>query len=283
MTTPIIITTAITGAIPRKADNPAVPVTPSEQIESTHEAFEAGSALVHVHVRDENENPSSDINLFARVKEGVEKHCPGMIIQLSTGGRGREPSERGAMLSLGPDMASLATGSVNFPGQIYENPPDFIEALAGRMLEYKVKPEIEVFDAAMLYNAVNLARRELINPPLHVQFVMGIPGAMPARRNLLEFLVGELKQLMPQATWSAMGTGRHQFEVNKWCLELGGHTRTGFEDNLMVAKGKPAESNAELVRLITGVCADFDRHPASPEEARKLLGLSPASTLETVQ
>jgi uncharacterized protein (DUF849 family) len=283
MTKPIIITTAITGAIPRKADNPAVPVTPSEQIESTHEAFEAGSALVHVHVRDENENPSSDINLFAKVKEGVEKHCPGMIIQLSTGGRGREPSERGAMLSLCPDMASLATGSVNFPGQIYENPPDFIEALANRMLKYKVKPEIEVFDAAMLYNAFALAKRDLIKLPLHVQFVMGIPGAMPARRNLLEFLVDELKELMPEATWSAMGTGRHQFEVNKWCLELGGHTRTGFEDNLMIAKGKLASSNTELVRRVTSVCADFDRHPASPEEARELLGLSQTPTSETLQ
>lgn len=283
MTTPIIITTAITGAIPRKADNPAVPVTPSEQIESTHEAFEAGSALVHVHVRDENENPSSDINLFAKVQEGVDKYCPGMIIQLSTGGRGREPSERGAMLSLCPDMASLATGSVNFPGQIYENPPDFIETLANRMLKYKVKPEIEVFDAAMLYNAFALAKRDLIKFPLHVQFVMGIPGAMPARRNLLEFLVGELKELMPEATWSAMGTGRHQFEVNKWCLELGGHTRTGFEDNLMIAKGKLASSNAELVRRVTSVCADFDRHPASPEEARELLGLSQTPTSETLQ
>lgn len=283
MTTPIIITAAITGAIPRKADNPAVPVTPSEQIESTHEAFEAGSALVHIHVRDENENPSSDINLFARVKEGIEKHCPGMIIQLSTGGRGREPSERGAMLALCPEMASLTTGSVNFLAQIYENPPDFIETLSRRMLQYNVKPEIEVFDAAMLYNALNLSKRELVKPPLHVQFVMGIPGAMPARRKLLEFLVGELTELMPEATWSAMGTGRHQFEVNKWCLELGGHTRTGFEDNLMVDKGKLASSNAELVSLITGVCADFDRHPAKPKEARTLLGLAPLSDRENLQ
>lgn len=275
MTTPIIITTAITGAIPRKADNPAVPVTPSQQVESTHEAFEAGSALVHVHVRDENENPSSDIALFAQVKEGVEKHCPGMIIQLSTGGRGREPGERGAMLSLSPDMASLATGSVNFPGQIYENPPAFIEALAARMLQYKVKPEIEVFDAAMLYNAIHLARRDLIKAPLHMQFVMGIPGAMPARRNLLEFLVGELNALMPEATWSAMGTGRHQFEVNKWCLELGGHTRTGFEDNIMAEKGRLASSNAELVKLITTVAGEYDRHPATPAEARRLLRLGP--------
>lgn len=283
MTTPIIITTAITGAIPRKADNPAVPVTLTEQIESTHEAFEAGSALVHIHVRDNNENPSSDINLFAKVKEGVEKHCPGMIIQLSTGGRGREPSERGAMLSLSPDMASLATGSVNFPNQIYENPPDFIETLARRMLEYNVKPEIEIFDAAMLYNAIALLKRDLINPPMHVQFVMGIPGAMPVRQKLLKFLVGELNELMPEATWSAMGTSRNQFEVNKWCLEMGGHTRTGFEDNLMIGKGRPASSNAELVKLITGVCADYDRHPATPTEARKLLNLTSAAVKETLQ
>lgn len=274
MTTPIIITTAITGAIPRKKDNPAVPVTPSEQIESTHEAFEAGSALVHVHVRDENENPSSDIRLFAQVKEGVEKHCPGMIIQLSTGGRGREPAERGAMLSLSPDMASLATGSVNFPSQIYENPPEFIESLALSMLENNVKPEIEVFDAAMLYNAVNLAKRQLIRTPLHVQFVMGIPGAIPVRRKLLEFLIAELNELMPEATWSAMGTGRNQFEVNKWSLELGGHTRTGLEDNIMAGKGKLASSNAELVNLVVDVAGDYDRRPATPTEARQLLGLS---------
>lgn len=274
MTTPIIITTAITGAIPRKVDNPAVPVTPSEQIESTHEAFEAGSALVHVHVRDKEENPSSDIELFAQVKDGVEKYCPGMIIQLSTGGRGREPDERDAMLSLSPDMASLTTGSVNFPNQIYENPPSFIDVLATRMLEYKVKPEIEIFDAAMLYNAIALAKRELVLTP-HTRAVRDghIPGAMPVRRKLLEFLIDELKQLAPGATWSALGTGRNQFEVNKWCLELGGHTRTGFEDNIMVGKGKLASSNAELVKLVTDIAPEYDRHPATPLEARQLLGL----------
>jgi uncharacterized protein (DUF849 family) len=199
-----------------------------------------------------------------------------MIVQLSTGGRGREPSERGAMLALKPDMASLATGSVNFPRQIYENPPDFIESLASKMLDYDIKPEIEVFDAAMLYNALGLANRGLIRGPLHVQFVMGIPGAMPARRPLLEFLVGELKALMPDATWSAMGTGRNQFAVNKWCLELGGHTRTGLEDNLMIAKGKLASSNAELVKLVADIVAGYGRHAAAPEEARRLLGLREA-------
>ncbi len=275
MTTPLIITTAITGAIPRKVDNPAVPVTPSEQIESTHEAFEAGSALVHVHVRDNQENPSSDPELFRQVKEGVEKHCPGMIIQLSTGGRGREPTERGAMLHLSPDMASLATGSVNFPKQIYENPPEFIDALVADMDKYGVKPEIEVFDAAMLYNAVNYAKRGQIGSPLHVQFVLGITNALPARRPLLEFLVSELRELMPDATWSALGTSRFQFEVNKWCMELGGHTRTGFEDNLKIGKDRLASSNAELVKLVVDAAPEYNRSIAGPAEARAILGLRP--------
>jgi 3-keto-5-aminohexanoate cleavage enzyme len=273
--TPIIITTAITGALPRKKDNPAVPVTPQEQIESTHAAYEAGSALVHVHVRDKNQNPSSDPALFAHVQEGVKKHCPGMIIQFSTGGRGRKPEERGASLSLKPDMATLTTGSVNFPNQIYENPPDFIESLCRSMLEHGVKPEIEVFDAAMLYNAADLARRGLIKAPLHVQFVLGIPNALPARRSLLEFLVGELKEILPDATWSALGMARHQLEVNKWCLEMGGHTRTGMEDNVRIGKDRLANSNAELVSLVVEAAAAYGRRPAAPSEARRILGLSP--------
>lgn len=274
MSSPIIITTAITGALPRKADNPAVPISPQEQIESTHEAYEAGSALVHIHVRDTNENPSSDPELFAQVQEGVKRHCPDMIIQFSTGGRGRKPEERGAMLHLQPDMASLTTGSVNFPRQIYENPPEFIDNLAERMLKHNVKPEIEVFDVAMLYNALAMVKRGLLTTPLHVQFVMGIPGAMPVRRELLEFLLSEVNALAPDATWSALGTGAKQFEVNKWCLELGGQTRTGFEDNVKLTKDRLAKSNAELVSLITRVAADYGRHAASPAEARALLGLS---------
>ena len=274
MSKPIVITTAITGSQPRKKDNPALPVTPQEQIESTHEAFEAGSSLVHIHVRDEDENSSSDPELFARVQEGVKQYCPGMIIQFSTGGRGREADQRGAMMHLKPDMASLATGSVNFPSNIYENPPDLIEGLAASMKEYGVKPEVEVFDAAMLYNAVRLSEAGKIPKPLHVQFVTGIPGAMPTRRKLLEFLVDELHELAPDATWSAMGIGRHQFEVNKWTLQMGGHARTGFEDNVKLGKDVLAPNNAALVSLITDVAADYDRYAAGPEEARALLGLA---------
>ena len=276
MSKPIVITTAITGSQPRKKDNPALPVTPQEQIESTHEAFEAGSSLVHIHVRDEDENSSSDPELFARVQEGIKQHCPGMIIQFSTGGRGREAEQRGAMMHLKPDMASLATGSVNFPSNIYENPPDLIESLAASMKENGVKPEVEVFDAAMLYNAVRLSEAGKIPKPLHVQFVTGIPGAMPTRRKLLEFLVDELHELAPDATWSAMGIGRQQFEVNKWTLQMGGHARTGFEDNVKLGRDALAPNNAALVSLITDVAADYDRYPAGPEEARALLALTSA-------
>lgn len=274
MTRPCIITTAITGAIPRTSDCPAVPVDPASQIESTHEAYEAGSSLVHIHVRNDDESPSSDPDRFAQVQEGVKMHCPGMIIQFSTGGRGRDQRARGAALHLRPDMASLTTGSVNFPDAIYENPPGFIDGLAQRMLDFDVKPEIEVFDAAMLYNAARLVDRGLINAPVHVQFVMGVPNAMPARRSLLEFLVPELAAVLPGATWGAAGIGRHQFEVNKWCLELGGHCRTGLEDNLKYDRTRLARNNAELVQKVVDVAVEYNRRPATPEEARRILRLS---------
>lgn len=278
MTEPVIITIAITGALPRKKDNPAVPVTPGEQVESTHEAFEAGASLVHVHVRNPDESPSSDPELYRRVQEGVRKHCPGMIVQFSTGGRGRDQESRGAMLYLKPDMASLATGSVNFPNRIYENPPDFVDGLAQAMLDNDIKPEVEVFDLAMLYSAANLVKRGLLKDPPHVQFVMGIPNAMPARKSIFDFLRSEIADVLPKATWVAAGIGRHQWEVNQWCLAAGGHCRTGLEDNLRAAPDRLAASNAELVRKIVEGCARFDRRPATPAEAREILGLRPATS-----
>lgn len=268
-----IISVAITGSVPSKTDSAAVPITVSEQIESTHAAFEAGAALVHIHVRDDAGLPSSDPERFARVQAGVREHCPGMIIQFSTGGRGRSLEARGSMLHLRPDMASLATGSVNFPSSVYENPPDFIEGLAQAMLAHDVKPEVEVFDAAMLYNAVKLVDRGLLRAPLHVQFVLGLGGALPARRELLVFLVSELEQLQPGATWTAAGIGRHQLQVNRWSLELGGHCRTGLEDNLRFDETRLATSNAELVRRVAELAHAQGRPPASPKAARQLLGL----------
>ena len=140
-------------------------------------------------------------------------------------------------------------------------------------MSYLIKPEIEIFDVAMLYNAARLVNRGLLKSPVHVQFVMGIPNALPARRSLLEFLISELKEVLPGATWAAAGIARHQFEVNKWCLELGGHCRTGLEDNIKFDKDRLAKSNAELVDKIVGIADNFSRHPATPIEARQLLGL----------
>jgi uncharacterized protein (DUF849 family) len=278
MTEPAIITVAITGSQPRKKDNPAVPMHPPEQIESTHEAFEAGAAIVHVHVRDANEEPSSDPKRFSEVLRGVRKHCPGMIVQFSTGGRGRRHDERGVPLKFRPDMASLATGSVNFATIVYENPPDVIDDLARKMLDLHIKPEVEVFDLAMIYNAADLVERGLLRRPVHVQFVLGIRNALPASEPTLDLLVQELRRVLPDSTWSALGTSRHQLLVNQWALARGGHPRTGFEDNIFRTKGVLAKSNAELVTLAVDLCDGHGRRPASATEARRILGLPPAAS-----
>lgn len=270
---PVIITVAITGAVPRKKDCPGLPVTPTEQIEETHKAYEAGASLVHIHVRNPDETPSSDPDLFAQVQEGVQKHCPDMIIQFSTGGRGRDQSARGSMLFHRPDMASLATGSTNFPVGIYENPTDFVEGLASEMLKYEIKPEVEIFDLAMLYNAANLVKKGLLLPPPHVQFVMGVPNAIPVRRTILEFLIKELRDVMPNATWTAAGIGKNQLVVNEWALELGGHVRTGLEDNIRFDETRLAKDNAELVGRLAKMARDRGRPVATGAQARQLLGL----------
>jgi uncharacterized protein (DUF849 family) len=277
MSDPCIITVAITGSVPRKENNPAVPITVAEQVESTQAAFEAGATIAHVHVRKDDQTPTSDPERFARLQEGLRQHCPGMIVQFSTGGRSGKGNERGGMLHLRPDMASLATGSCNFPNIIYENPPALIRELTRAMLEYAIKPEIEVFDLSMLYQAVNLVDEGLIPPPLHVQFVFGIRNCMPALRQVLEFEVAELKRLMPEATWTAAGIGRHQLEVNRWALELGGHCRTGLEDNVRWDKDRMADSNAELVARVAELSAEYGRRPATVAEARAMLRLSAAA------
>lgn len=277
MTIPAIITVAITGSQPSKAQNPAVPIHPAEQVESTHEAYEAGASLVHIHVRDERGKSSSDIERFREVQAGIRKHCADMIIQFSTGGRGRLAEERGASINLRPDMASLATGSVNFATIIYENPPQLVDDLARSMLANDVKPEVEIFDAAMLYNAKTLVEKGIMKPPAHVQFVLGIPNALPVREKLLDFLIEELADQLPGATWTAAGIGRFQLEVNHWALKRGGHARTGLEDNIYFDKGRLAASNAELVKRVADLCGKHDRRPATPSEARALLGLRPAS------
>ena len=275
MSKPCLITVAITGSVPQKSNNPAVPISPAEQIESTHAAFEAGAAMVHLHVRNDDGSPSAAPERFMRVAEGIRACCPDMLIQFSTGGRSSSGRARGAMLELRPDMASLATGSCNFPTIVYENPPALIEALVQSMRRYRIKPEIEVFDLAMLFNAARYVQEGLLQPPLHVQFVLGVKNALPARRDLLEHQVRLLEELLPGSTWVAAGIGRHQLEVNRWCLELGGHLRTGLEDNVRLDRDTLAPSNAALVERAAELAARFERPIATPQQARALLGLSP--------
>ena len=273
MSTPCIITVAITGSVPTKKDSPAVPITVPEQIESTHAAYEAGAALVHVHVRNDDGSTTSDPEKFGRFLAGIRRHCPDMIVQFSTGGRSGMGKERGGMLHLKPEMASLTTGSVNFATMIYENHPTLIHDLATSMLANDIKPEVEIFDLAMLYNAAKLVAEGLLKPPVHVQFVLGIPGALPADREVLQFELAQLERMLPGATWTAAGIGRHQLVVNEWSLELGGHCRTGLEDNVRFDKQRLASSNAELVKRVAQLTEKFGRSVATPAEARQILGL----------
>jgi uncharacterized protein (DUF849 family) len=273
---PCIVTVAITGSLPRKQDNPAVPITVAEQVESTRAAFEAGATLVHCHVRNEDETPTSDPQKFARLLEGIRRHCPGMIVQFSTGGRSGVGRERGGMLPLRPDMASLSTGSCNFPTRVYENSPELVDWLAAEMRRHGVKPEIEVFDLSMLFKAVEMEKAGQIAGPLHVQFVMGVKNAMPVDREVFEFYVRTLKRLAPEATWTGAGIGRDQITLNRWSLELGGHCRTGLEDNVRLDRTTLAPSNAALVRRVVELCPEYGRRPATVAEARAILRLPPA-------
>lgn len=271
---PCIICVAITGSLPTKQNNPAVPFSVNEQIESTQEAFEAGASIAHCHVRDDNGQPTSDPDRFARLKEGLEKHCPGLIIQLSTGGRSGAGKARGGMLSLCPDMASLSVGSNNFPTRVYENPPDLVDWLAGEMITYGVKPEIEAFDLSHIVQAVRMQQEGRLIGPLYVQFVMGVKNAMPADREIFDFYIKTLKRLSPDAQWCAAGIGQEQIKINEWAIAAGGHTRTGLEDNVRIDRDRLAPSNAALVRRAADLCEKYNRPVANWQQARAILGLN---------
>ncbi|MEO0978936.1 MAG: 3-keto-5-aminohexanoate cleavage protein [Pseudomonadota bacterium] len=277
MAKPCIICVAITGSLPRKEHNPAVPITVSEQVESTHEAFEAGAAICHAHVRNDDQTPSSDPEKFARLKEGLEKHCPGMIIQFSTGGRSGAGKERGGMLPLGPDMASLSVGSNNFPTRVYENAPDLVDWLADEMRSHNVKPEIEAFDLSHIHQAAAMNRDGRIPGDIYIQFVMGVKNAMPADKDVFDYYVKTVERLMPGAEWCAAGIGASQLTVNEWSIAAGGHARTGLEDNIRLDRDRLAPSNAALVKRAAEICAANNRPVATTAEARSLLGLSPQS------
>ena len=271
MTNPCIICVAITGSVPKKVNNPAVPITISEQIESTHAAFEAGASIAHCHVRNDDESPSSDPEKFALLQEGIAKHCPGMIMQMSTGGRSGAGAERGAMLSLSPDMASLSVGSNNFPTRVYENPPDLVDWLAEEMRKYDVKPEVEAFDLSHIFQAAAMNRDGRISGKLYVQFVMGVKNAMPVDKEVFDFYINTVNRLVPDAQWCAAGVGRGQVIVNEWAIAAGGHTRTGLEDNMRLDRNTLAPSNAALVKRAVDLCDKYERPVATWQQAREIL------------
>ena len=274
MTKPCIICVAITGSLPRKEMNPAVPITVDEQVESTQAAFEAGATICHAHVRNDDQTPSSDPEKFARLKEGLEKHCPGMIIQFSTGGRSGAGQERGGMLPLRPDMASLTVGSNNFPTRVYENPPDLVDWLASEMIAYDIKPEIEAFDLSHIFQAAKMQEDGRLKGPAYVQFVMGVKNAMPVDREVFDFYLRTMRRLLPDSEWCAAGIARHQIEVNEWCVAAGGHARTGLEDNIRMNRETLAPSNAALVERVVELCERYERPVATTAEARAILGLA---------
>jgi 3-keto-5-aminohexanoate cleavage enzyme len=266
----LIVTVAPTGSLPTRKHTPHVPITPKEIIECGVRCEAAGASIFHVHVRNPaDETASTDFSLFQEVYEGLKEKTH-LIIQISTGGRaGMDYAQRCQRLSLRPEMASLTTGSVNFPNSVYANSPELIEHLAKDMLGFGIKPEMEIFDTSMIQNALDLLERKLAVAPLHFDFVMGLKGAIPATaQNLVH-----LKSGIPAgATWSVAGIGAHQLPMNVMALVMGGHCRVGLEDNIFYRKGQLA-TNEQLVERIVRISRELGRDIATPDEARTILGL----------
>lgn len=266
----LIITAALVGAEVTREDTPHLPVTPEEIGQAAAEAREAGASIAHIHVRDADGKPSQDRELYRRAIEEIRKRCD-IIIQVSTGGAvGMTAEERLQPVALRPEMATLTTGTVNFGDGVFLNPPREIEHFAKVMQEYGVRPEFEIFDVGMIRNALSLVKKGLVTGHLHFDFVMGVPGGIPATaENLLHLL----RQLPEGATWTVSGVGRAQLPMAVLGIVLGGHVRVGLEDNIWYRKGQLA-TNAQLVARVVRIAREMDRDIATPDEARRLLGLS---------
>jgi len=269
----IILSVATTGSWPTKAQNPGLPVTPEEIAQAAVESWREGAAVVHVHVRDDAGKMSCDLSRFQRVRELIRDQGCDILINFSTsGGAGRVgEEERFNSLAAGPELGSLDAGSMNFNDRIFLNPPDFLEELARRMLAAHVKPEIEVFDSGMIGNALALEGKGLIPSPLWWQFVLGVKGGAPATARSLLHLVDSLPA---GSLWSVCAVGGRQLSMNVLAIAIGGHARTGLEDNLYYRRGELARSNAQLVARLTRIARECGREPATPAEAREILGLA---------
>jgi 3-keto-5-aminohexanoate cleavage enzyme len=267
----LIITAAMVGAEVTQADNPALPISPQAIADAAKACRDAGASICHLHVRTETGEPTQDKARFREVIAEIEKRTD-IIIQVSTGGAvGMQPAERLQPIFLKPEMATLTCGTVNFGDAVFMNTPSDLEYFAKEFQAHGVRPEFEIFDVGMIANAQKLHRLGLVQPPFHFDFVLGVPGALPASaKNLLHLI----ESLPNGATWSVAGVGRHQLTMAALAIPLGGHVRVGFEDNIYYRKGELAESNAQLVARVARIAKELDRPLATPDEARHMLGLS---------
>ena len=268
----LIITVALTGNVPTKDMNPHLPVTADEIAADVRRCADAGAVLFHVHARDEDQRPTLDRDAFKERARQIKEAAPEVIIQLSTGARaGKDWEARANPVRLLPEMASFTTGSNNLPGIIYENSPPFIEYLATVFKETGVKPEIEVFETGMINNALYLLNKGFLESPLHFQFVLGAPGAMPGTVKNLLFLS---ESIPAGSTWTVAGIAKAEIPLAVAAVVMGGHVRVGLEDNLFMPDGSLA-SNPRLVEKVVAIAREVGRDIASPDEARSILSLNP--------
>jgi 3-keto-5-aminohexanoate cleavage enzyme len=269
----IILSVATTGSWAAKSHNPALPTTPEEIARAALESWREGASVVHVHVRDDAGKMSCDLARFMRVKELIRAGGCDILINFSTsGGAGRvNEGERFNSLTAGPELASFDAGSINFNERVFLNAPDFLEELARRMLAANVKPEIEAFDCGMIGNALTLIEKGLIKRPLWWQFVLGVKGGAPATTRSLLYLADNIPE---GSLWSVCAVGAHQLPMNVQAIAMGGHARTGMEDNVYYKRGELARSNAQLVARLARIARECGREPATPAEARQILGLT---------
>ncbi|WP_069650544.1 3-keto-5-aminohexanoate cleavage protein [Caloranaerobacter ferrireducens] len=266
----LIITAALTGAEVTREQQPNLPITPEEIAEAAYEAYKAGASIVHIHARDKDGNPTQDYEVYKEIKERIEAKCP-VIFQPSTGGAvWHTPEERLQPVELRPEMATLSCGTCNFGPDVFMNSQEYMEKFAKRMKELGVKPELEIFERGMIKNALTLVKKGLIDEPLHFDFVMGVPGAIPGEIRDLLYLVESIPK---GSTWTVAGIGRYELPLATAAILLGGHVRVGFEDNIYYKKGELAKSNAQLVERIVRLAHELGREVATPDEAREILNI----------
>ena len=265
-----MITVAPVGAEATREQNPNLPLSPEEIASAAVEACAAGASVVHLHVRDDAGRPTQDLSLFGRAIGLIRARCSA-VVQVSTGGAVGTPAARRLQpVTLGPEMATLTCGTVNFGDEVFANPLPLIRQFARKMRQCGVRPEIEVFDSGAVATAGRLVDEGLLDAPLHFNLVMGVPGGVPPTARHLMCLVDSLPS---GSTWTVTGVGRHQLPLSTLAIVLGGHVRVGFEDNLYYSRGQLAESNAQLVARIARLAGELGRPVATPEQARELLRL----------